>query len=81
MAATVTPIKATGKAKAEKATTGKAVGVKELATKLGADPRDLRKFLRGMDLNVGRGSRYSWPSLTCAEVKRIVGAWEAAQAA
>ncbi|MGO8904160.1 MAG: hypothetical protein ACLQMH_00885 [Solirubrobacteraceae bacterium] len=58
----------------------KNIGVKELAAKLGTDPRELRKFLRNMDLNVGRGSRYAWPSMAHAEVKKIVGAWEAREA-
>jgi hypothetical protein len=61
---------------ASKAPSKAAVGVAELATKLGTDPRALRKFIRVQGIGVGRGSRYSWPSMASAEVKRIVTAWE-----
>ena len=83
MAATVTPItsKATGKDKAAKATTGKAVGVKDLAEKLGTTPYNLRAFIRLEGLGgVGRGARYEWKSLNDPKVKAIIARWEAAQA-
>jgi hypothetical protein len=55
-----------------------AVTVKDLAAKLGTEPRDLRKFIRGLDLGVGRGARYQWGSLTEAQPKQIAAAWRKA---
>jgi hypothetical protein len=51
------------------------VGVKDLAAKLGTEPRDLRRFIRSLDLGVGRGVKYAWPSLTAPEPKRIAAEW------
>jgi CO/xanthine dehydrogenase Mo-binding subunit len=51
------------------------IGVKQVAEKLGTDPRELRKFIRSMDLGVGFGSRYAWASMADPQVKRIVKAW------
>ncbi|HMJ03260.1 MAG TPA: hypothetical protein VK506_09975 [Conexibacter sp.] len=56
------------------------VGIKELADHLGIDPRSLRGFLRRTQRSVGRGTRYEWPSLRDAAVKKIVADWRAAQA-
>ncbi len=72
--ATAKPSTAT---KAAKAATEGGIGVKELASKLGADPREVRKFLRAQDLGVGFGSRYRWPSLTDPAVKKLIKAWQA----
>jgi len=52
------------------------VGAPQLAVKLGTNPRELRKFIRAQGIGVGRGSRYQWPSMASAEVKRITVAWE-----
>jgi hypothetical protein len=54
------------------------IGVKELATKLGTDPRTCRKFIRTLDLGVGFGSRYRWDGMADPAVKRIVKAWKEA---
>jgi hypothetical protein len=63
----------------EERPTKPAVGIKELAAELGTDPRELRAFLRGLDLGAGRGKRYAWPSMTDPTVKRIVREWQDAQ--
>ena len=55
------------------------IGVKQVAEKLGVEPKDLRKFIRSMDLGVGRGTRYAWPSLADPQVKKIIAAWTKAQ--
>jgi hypothetical protein len=60
------------------ATKGQGVTVKDLAEKLGTTPYELRKFIRGLDLGVGRGTRYQWPSMNSADVKRICHEWESA---
>ena len=76
--------KAASKAKAVKASTEPAssvVGAKQLAEHLHTDGRTLRKFLRGqMQLSVGFGGKYTWPSLTCPEVKKVIAAWNKAHA-
>lgn len=56
------------------------IGVKELAGYLGTEPRSLRLFLRRTQRAVGRGARYSWPSLKAPEVRKIVADFKAAQA-
>jgi hypothetical protein len=55
------------------------IGIKDVADKLGTEPRDLRKFVRGMHLGVGRGTRYAWASLADPQVKQIMAAWRKAQ--
>lgn len=65
---------------AAKDTTTSTVGVKEIAAKLGVEPRQLRAFIRTMDLGVGRGTRYAWPTLSDPTVKRICREWQKAQA-
>jgi hypothetical protein len=57
----------------------KSVGVKQLADKLGTTPYELRKVIRSLDLGVGRGTRYAWPSMQSADVKKITRAYEATQ--
>jgi hypothetical protein len=61
-------------------TTESTVGIKDLAAKLGTEPRDLRRFVRGLDLGVGRGTRYAWASLSAPEPKRITAEWKKAHA-
>lgn len=56
-----------------------AVTTKDLAAKLGAEPRELRKLIRTLDLGVGRGSRYGWDSMSDPTVKKISAAWRKAQ--
>ena len=51
------------------------MGIKQVAEKLGTDPRTLRAFVRTLDLGVGYGSRYAWPSMGDPAVKRIVREW------
>jgi hypothetical protein len=63
------------------ATDKKPIGVKQLADHLKTDPRSLRAFLRRTERGTGRGTRYSWPSLTDAAVKKIAADFKAAQAA
>lgn len=58
-----------------------AVTVKDLAAKLGTEPKELRKFIRGLELGVGRGARYRWDSLTDAQPKQIAAAWRKAHTA
>jgi hypothetical protein len=53
----------------------KSIGVKELASELDTNPRELRKFLRARDFGVGLGSRYEWPSISDSAVRAIVKAW------
>jgi hypothetical protein len=55
------------------------IGVAEVA-KLGTTHRALRAFLRRTERALGRGTRYSWPSLTDAAVKKLAAEWKAAQA-
>ena len=55
-----------------------AVTVKVLADKLGTQPKDLRRFIRGMELGVGRGGRYGWASMSDPAVKRISSEWRKA---
>lgn len=56
------------------------IGVKELADHLGTDARALRGFLRRTGRAVGKGERYTWPSLKAPEVRKIEAEWTAAQA-
>jgi hypothetical protein len=51
------------------------VGIAEIAAKLGVEPHKLRAFIRTLDLGVGRGTRYTWPSMAHPAVKRIVREW------
>lgn len=60
--------------------TQQGIGIKQVAEKLGIEPKDLRKFIRGMELGVGRGTRYTWPSLSDPTVKKIMAAWRKAHA-
>lgn len=55
------------------------ITIKDLAATLKTDVRSLRAFVRGLELGCGRGTRYAWPSMTDATVKRIVRDWQAAQ--
>lgn len=57
------------------------IGVTQLAAHLKTDPRSLRAFLRRTERGTGRGTRYSWPSLTDAAVKKIAADWKSPQAA
>jgi CO/xanthine dehydrogenase Mo-binding subunit len=77
--ASATATKGTPNSKASKRASEGVVGVKELAAALGCDPRELRKFLRAQGVGVGFGSRYQWPSMADAAVKRIVREYEKAQ--
>ena len=52
-----------------------AIGIAEIAAKLGAEPHKVRAFIRTLDLGVGRGTRYTWPSMADPTVKRIVREW------
>jgi hypothetical protein len=56
------------------------VGMKEIAEKLGTDPRTLRVFVRSLDLRAGKGKRYAFASMSDPTVKRIVKEWEKAHA-
>jgi transposase len=56
----------------------KHVGIAELAQHLGTEPRTLRVFLRRNKRSVGRGARYSWPSLNDPEAEKIAAEWSAA---
>ncbi len=76
--ATATAPQATTATEPAKAGTEGGIGVKELASKLGTDPRTLRKFIRGLDLGVGTGSRYRWTGMSDPAVKRITKAWKEA---
>jgi hypothetical protein len=62
------------------ATKSQPIGVKELSEHLGTDARTLRAFLRKHVGKVGKGSRYSWPSLNDAAVKKLATEFNAAQA-
>lgn len=55
------------------------VGVKEVAAKVGADPKTLRVFLRAQGVGVGSGKRYVWPSMSDPAVRQIVREWGKAQ--
>jgi hypothetical protein len=57
-----------------------AITAKVLADKLGTQPRELRKFIRTLDLGVGRGARYAWPAMSDPAVKKITAAWRKAHA-
>jgi hypothetical protein len=67
----------TAKARTDKAVVP--VTAATLAEHLQTDPRTLRAFIRGLDLGVGFGSRYTWPSMKDPAVKRIVAAWRKAE--
>ncbi len=69
-----TTSKRTSKPKAEQP---EGISVKDLAAKLKADPRDVRKWLRAEGKGLGkRGKRYSF---TTAEVRTITRDWKKAQ--
>lgn len=63
------------------ATDKQPIGVKEVAAHLKTDPRSLRAFLRRTERGTGRGTRYSWPSLTDPAVKKIAADWRKAKVA
>ncbi len=77
MAATTPKTPATPKAEKAKPD---GISVKELADHLGTDARALRGFLRRTKRAVGKGERYTWPSLKSPEVRKIEADWTAAQA-
>lgn len=56
------------------------VGVKEVAAKVGTEPKALRAFLRKQAVGVGSGARYAWPSMSDPQVRAIVKAWKDAHA-
>ena len=56
------------------------VGIKEVASHLGTDPRSLRAFLRRTKRAVGRGTSYSWQSLDDPSVEQLHGDWNATKA-
>jgi hypothetical protein len=56
----------------------KTIGASELAQQIGAEPTELRKFLRSESKNVGRGKRYEFTTKQASAVKRR---WKAAQKA
>jgi hypothetical protein len=58
-----------------------AVGVKEVAAKVGTDPKTLRVFLRKQGVGVGSGKRYAWASMSDPGVRQIVRDWRKAQEA
>jgi phage antirepressor YoqD-like protein len=56
------------------------VGVKDIAAKVGTEPKHLRAFLRSQGVGVGSGKRYAWPSMGDPQVRAIVKAWKDAHA-
>lgn len=57
------------------------IGVADLAKQLGADPKELRAFMRSeLGLSAGRGQSYSWTSAKHPQAKRIVSAYRKANA-
>lgn len=56
------------------------VGVKEIAAKVGTEPKVLRAFLRKQGVGVGSGARYAWTSMSDPQVRAILKAWKAAHA-
>ncbi len=64
--------------KVDKPKQPESIGVKELSAHLGTDARALRAFLRRTQRSVGRGTRYSWPSLKSPELRKIEADWKAA---
>jgi phage antirepressor YoqD-like protein len=62
---------------AKKHDTPEGIGIKQLAERLKADPRDLRQWLRSQGKGLGqRGKRYSFTPKQADEVAR---GWKAAQ--
>jgi len=53
-------------------TTAPPVGVKDIAAKVGTEPKTLRAFLRSQGVGVGSGKRYGWPSMSDPQVRAIV---------
>ncbi|MBW3589524.1 MAG: hypothetical protein KY429_08915 [Actinobacteria bacterium] len=53
----------------------KILSTKQVAEKLGTDPRTLRKFLRSRDRGVGTGSRYEFKPEQIATIKKQFTDW------
>ena len=51
---------------------------KQVATKLGTEPRTFRKFLRQMGQGVGRGTQYTIESSELPTLRKAFKAWEKA---
>jgi hypothetical protein len=56
------------------------VRVKDIAAKVGTEPKHLRAFLRSQGVGVGSGKRYGWPSMGDPQVRAIVRDFKAAHA-
>lgn len=57
----------------------KGVGIREVAAHLATEPRTLRAYLRRTNRAIGRGSRYTWPSLKDPAVVKLAADWKAAK--
>ncbi|MFI8694788.1 hypothetical protein [Dietzia maris] len=55
----------------------KTLSTREVAEKVGTDPKTLRAFLRATSQGVGSGKRYALPAKDVAKVKKEFVAWEA----
>jgi hypothetical protein len=66
------------KTKSKKTDETPGLTTREVADKLGADPRVLRRFLRTTEQGVGAGSRYEFKPDTIADLKKRFNAWKKA---
>lgn len=65
----------------KKTTEGAAkVSTREIAEKLGADPRTVRRFLRSHDKGVGRGKRYEFTRGQLTTLQKQFAAWSKSNA-
>lgn len=55
----------------------KTLSTREVAEKVGTDPKTLRVFLRATSQGVGSGKRYALPAKDVPKVKKEFVAWEA----
>lgn len=55
----------------------KTLSTREVAEKVGTDPKTLRVFLRATSQGVGSGKRYALPAKEVAKVKKEFATWEA----
>jgi hypothetical protein len=79
MATKSTATKGQTKAAAKGGKTSGGVTIKDIAEKVGRDPKAVRakiRKLRGGPV-VGRGNRYNWPSMNDPEVKEILASFPA----
>lgn len=58
----------------------KMLTTREVAEKLGTDPRTLRRFLRAKDKGVGTGARYEFEPRDIAPLKKSFTSWDKARA-